>query len=128
MLSTPQALLDEGYKARRENRTVDAKAHFAAALEMSRKAGDRVLVARSLAGLGQIERDLGNLDAARKHYQDAAGFHRALGDPLSVAHALRHAGDILRKLKKTDQAAVCYVEAVAMKIIPLTQGCPRWED
>jgi len=114
MTSTPQTLLDEGNQARRAGQTADARMHFAAALEMSRNAGDRALVARSLAGLGQVERDLGNLDAARKHYQDAAGFHRALGDVLSLAHALRHAGDILRKMKNTDQAAPCYTEALAI--------------
>ena len=114
MTSTPQTLLDEGYKARREGRRDDARTHFGAVLEMSREAGDRALVARSLAGLGQIERDLGNLDTARKHYQDAAGFHRALGDVLSLAHALRHAGDILRKMKKTDQAGSYYAEALAI--------------
>jgi len=112
MQSTPQTLLEQGYQARRENRLADAKSHFGAALDSSRKAGDRAFVARSLAGLGQIERDLGNLDLARKHYQDAAGFHRALGDERSLAHTLRHAGDILRKLKRTDQAAPCYTEAL----------------
>lgn len=114
MQSTPQTLLDQGFQARKDNRLADAKSHFGAALDLARHAGDRSLVARSLAGLGQIERDLGNLDQARKHYQDAAGFHRALGDQLGLAHALRHAGDILRKLRQTDQAAPCYTEALAI--------------
>jgi len=114
MTSTPQTLLDEGYQARRDGRSADARTHFGAALETAREAGDRALVARSLAGLGQAERDLGNLDAARKHYQDAAGFYRALGEHLSLAHAMRHAGDILRKLKKTDQAGSYYTEALGI--------------
>ncbi|MGD0631684.1 MAG: tetratricopeptide repeat protein [Terracidiphilus sp.] len=109
-----KTLLELGYRASRERRLAEAKAHFAKAVEQSRKAGEKTWLAPSLVGLGKIERDLQESDAALKHYQDAVQVYRTLDEPLALAHTIRHVGDILRNRKQLDLAAPCYVEALAI--------------
>jgi hypothetical protein len=46
----------QGYQARREDRLVEAKTHFAEAVDLCRKADTQAMLARSLTGLGQIGR------------------------------------------------------------------------
>lgn len=69
-------------------------------------------MARALTRLGQIERDLGNREAARAHYQEAVSIYRTEGDVLGLAHALRHLGDIQHDTGRPDLAAPCYEEAL----------------
>lgn len=99
----PKTLLELGYRASRERRLAEAKAHFAEAVEQSRKAGEKTWLAPSLVGLGKIERDLQESDAALKHYQDAVQVYRTLDEPLALAHTIRHVGDILRNRKQLDR-------------------------
>jgi tetratricopeptide (TPR) repeat protein len=107
-----EALLKQGYQARRENRLAEAKAHFAEAAELSREADERAMLARAITGLGQIESDLHETSAALAHYEDAVAIYRTLSDPLALAHAVRHVGDILRRQGQSDLAAPCYIEAL----------------
>jgi len=109
---TPTKLLEQGFQARREHRLADAKDYFAEAIGLCCKDDDRALLARALMGLGQIERDLHNLDAALRRYQEAVDLYRTLGDPLILAHAVRHVGDILRNRGQLREADLSYREAI----------------
>jgi tetratricopeptide (TPR) repeat protein len=112
MSSTTEALLTEGHQARREHRLEDAKRIFAEAVEAARSSKDRPTLAEALAGLGQIERDLGGIDAARQHYEEAVVVCRATGDSQKLAHMVRHLGDILREEERWLPAQTCYEEAL----------------
>src|SRR5271165_6268052 len=112
MCPTPEMLLKQGYEARREHRLAEAKDSFAEAVDLCRGASDQVMLARALTGLGQIERDLHETDAALKRYEDAVALYRTLDEPLLLAHTVRHVGDILRGQKKLELAAPCYKEAL----------------
>jgi uncharacterized protein HemY len=90
MSNTPDTLIRLGYEARREERLEDAKRLFAEAVEFCRGAADQALLARSLTGLGQIERDLKHDAPALHHYKEAAEIYRRLPDALRVAHTIRH--------------------------------------
>jgi tetratricopeptide (TPR) repeat protein len=109
---TTESLLNQGYQARREHRLEDARSLFETAVLKCLRIGSEPLLARSLTGLGQIERDLGDLDAALKHYQEAAQILRTLDDPLALAHTVRHVGDIQRNRRQFEAALPCYVEAL----------------
>jgi tetratricopeptide (TPR) repeat protein len=114
MAPTPSTLIEQGYQARRENRLADAGQHFLEAVRLCRGGDDRILLARALTGLGQIERDLGRLHPALEHYSEAAGLFR-IGDlPLVLAHTVRHVGDILRNQRELALAAPHYEEALAI--------------
>ena len=107
-----ETLLKEGYQARREDRLAEAKGCFTQAVDLSRTANDEAMLAKALVGLGQIERDLHETDAALRHYEDAVAICRKFDDPLSLAHTVRHVGDILRNQERLELAAPCYEEAL----------------
>ena len=109
---TTESLLHQGYQARREHRPEDAKSLFETAVLKCRRIANQPLLAQSLIGLGQIERDLQNLDAALGFYEQAVHILRTLCDPLALAHTVRHVGDIQRNRRQLDRAAPCYVEAL----------------
>jgi tetratricopeptide (TPR) repeat protein len=99
-------------QARKEHRLADAKRDLMAAVDLCRKAGTPVELARALTGLGQIERDLQEIEAARDHYEEAVAIYRAEGDALKLAHAIRHLGDIHRNEGHRELAEPCYREAL----------------
>jgi tetratricopeptide (TPR) repeat protein len=68
----------------------------------------------ALSGLGQIERDRGNLDTAQRNYADALTNCRSYGDPLLTAHTARHLGDIYRENRLAEQAEPLLTEAIAV--------------
>ena len=90
----------------------DAKQIFTEVVAQCRKADDRKTLARALTGLGQIERDLHNGDAARQSYEEAVIIYRSLDDPLRLAHTVRHVGDILQHEGQPELAEPCYKEAL----------------
>jgi tetratricopeptide (TPR) repeat protein len=114
MSNAPDTLITSGYKARRAGRLADANQLFAEAVELCRRTADQELLARSLTGLGQIERDLKNDVQALQHYKEAASIYRSLPDPLRFAHTIRHVGDILRHEGSLEQARPCYEEALTV--------------
>jgi len=114
MSNAPDALIALGYEARRKGKLEDAKQFFARAVKSCRDAADQALLARSLTGLGQIERDLNNNLHALQHYKETARIYRSLPDPLRFAHSIRHVGDILRNEGSIEEARPCYEEALAI--------------
>jgi tetratricopeptide (TPR) repeat protein len=109
-----ESLLRQGYQARRDRRSADARTAFTGAVDLARQDEDRPLLAQSLTGLGQILRDLGETPSALAHYQQAVSILHGLPDPLRYAHALRHVGDIARELNQLSLAQSSYEEALAI--------------
>jgi tetratricopeptide (TPR) repeat protein len=109
-------LSDELYrragKARAENRPDDARRDLIDAVALCRETGEALDLAKALTGLGQIERDLHNNDAAIRNYEEAVDIYRANADVLKLAHCIRHLGDIYRNQKRADLAEPCYREAL----------------
>ena len=107
-----ETLLMQGHQARREHRLDDAKGIFAEAVELVCSSKDRLALAEALAGLGQIERDLGEVDAALLHYREAEAVYQQLDEPLRYAHTVRHIADLLRGSWQFGAAAAPYREAL----------------
>jgi tetratricopeptide (TPR) repeat protein len=114
MTPTPDELIRSGYQARREGRLADARAVFSESVDLCRAGRDQRLLANSLVGLGQIERDLKNTAAALQHYRDAVEIYRRAGHPLRLAHTIRHLADILRGDGVLDLAKPLYEEALSI--------------
>ena len=106
--------LEDAARARHENRLDDAYRAYTQAVPVLRDSHDRLGLIRALKGLGQIERDRGNVVAALANYEEATGLARQENDPLLLAHTVRHVGDILRHLARTAGAENCYTEALAL--------------
>ena len=64
--------------------------------------------------LGQLERDLGRLQAAGDSYREAVKEARAAGEPIRIAHALRHLADVEREQGQVDSAVCSATEAVEL--------------
>jgi tetratricopeptide (TPR) repeat protein len=107
-------LLNNAAHARREHRPADAKRDLVEAVQLTRKRQDQIDLARALTALGQIERDLGNGDAALQHYEEAAVIYRSGSDSLRLAHTIRHVADILQDEGRLEQAEPLYREALAL--------------
>src|SRR3984885_9141666 len=111
MDETFRELFARGYKARREGHIADSRAIFIKAVRSAAEEGDRPSLAEALCGLGQAERDIGNLEAARLHYAGAAVLYRQIGPPARLAYALRHEADLLREICLPAEAEPLYLEA-----------------
>ena len=111
MAETFQEQFARGYQARREDRLADSRAIFLKAVRSAAEEGDRPSLAEALCGLGQAERGIGNLEAARHHYAGAAVLYRQIGPPERLAYAIRHEADILRESSLPAEAEPLYLEA-----------------
>ncbi len=111
MSETFQEQFAKGYQARREGRAADSRAIFFKAVRSAAEEGDRADLAEALCGLGQAERDIGNLPASRHHYQSAAVLYRQIGPPERLAFALRHEAGIAGELGLPAEAEPLYLEA-----------------
>jgi tetratricopeptide (TPR) repeat protein len=114
MTAAALTLLWRAHQARRENRLADAQRDLAEAVTICRRQDEAADLAFALQRLGQVERDLRHLDAARAHYEEAAAIHRRRGSVLGLAHAVRHIGDIHQDAGRWDLAEPCYDEALAL--------------
>jgi len=112
MTSTPEALLVQGFQARKEHRLADAWQNFSDAADAARRENSALPLAQALTQLGYLARNRHEVDAARMHYEEAAAVYRTLDDPLRLAHTVRHVGDILREDKQLEPAGPCYREAL----------------
>jgi tetratricopeptide (TPR) repeat protein len=109
-----QRLMEQAAQARREGRLADAKRGWTEAVSLCRHTGPRHDLIIALKGLGQIERDLQNGDAALPLYEEAVTLSRVAGEPLLLAHTIRHLGDIHLDAERLELAERCYDEAVAL--------------
>ena len=109
---TPETLLEQGRKEKREHRLEYARSLFRMAIRESRKSDNQALRATLYEELGYVERNLRDLESSQKHYCQASEIFRSLGNPLKTAHTVRHAADILREQKKPDLAAALYAESL----------------
>jgi tetratricopeptide (TPR) repeat protein len=100
-----------GYEARKEGRIADSRAIFIKCVRSAAEDGDRPSLAEALCGLGQADRDIGNLEAARLHYAGAAVLYREIGPPARLAYAIRHEADLLREESRPAEAEPLYLEA-----------------
>ena len=114
MDETFQELFARGYKARREGRIADSRAIFIKGVRSAAEEGDRPSLAEALCGLGQAERDIGNLEAARLHYAGAATLYREIGPPERLAYAIRHEADVLRVESRPLESEPLYLEAASI--------------
>jgi tetratricopeptide (TPR) repeat protein len=113
-LVSPEELIRSGYQARREGRLAEAREIFSQAVELCRRNTDQHSLASSLVGLGQIERDLKNAQAALQCYREAIEIYRRDARPLTLAHTIRHLADILRGEGDLASARPLYEEALSI--------------
>jgi tetratricopeptide (TPR) repeat protein len=115
MADSPEQLIADGYHAAYTLRQpLNAKNIFVKAITAAQDAGNRALLAQAVTGLGKIERDLHETDAARAHYEEAVVILRTLDDPLRLAHTIRHVGDILFDQGRFQPAIPYYEESLAI--------------
>ncbi|MGC2764437.1 MAG: tetratricopeptide repeat protein [Candidatus Acidiferrum sp.] len=107
-------LANEAAQARRENRVSDARRYWTEAVQLCRQSGNKKELIQALKGSGQIERDMGNNDAALPFYEQAVALCREEHDPQSLAHTVRHLGDVYRSAGQLDLAEPCYSEALTI--------------
>jgi tetratricopeptide (TPR) repeat protein len=107
-------LLWRAGQLRRDNRLTEARRELTQAVDICRTAAVSTDLAFALTRLGQIERDLHNLDAAQRLYEEAAGIFRREGKTLRLAHTIRHVGDIHQDAGRAHLAGPCYDEALAL--------------
>ena len=112
VLRTPESLLEQALKEKREHRLQYARNLFRMALRLSRKSDDLVLRATLYEELAYVDRNLRDLETSQRHYRQASEIYRGLDNPLKTAHTVRHVADILREQMKTDEAAPLYAESI----------------
>ena len=114
MTAASLTLLWRAHQARRENRLADARRDLVDAVAICRREQVASDLAFAVKRLGQIERDLGNLDAALALYEEAAAIYRERDDALNLAHTIRHVGDIHHDRGRGGPAERCYDEALTL--------------
>jgi len=97
-----------------DNRLETVRSELATAVARLRAAVPGEPLGLALRDLGEVERKLGNRDAARASYEESVAILRAHGSPSRLAHTLRHLGDVYRETRHTDRARACYDEALAL--------------
>lgn len=121
MPSQINTLLEQALEARREALQAQTQDKFEKAKrilliveEICRESTNDADLVRTLKALGQIERDLGNPEAALALYEEVIAILRGESDMMAVAHAIRHVGDIQRGLGRLETAESHYREALAI--------------
>lgn len=112
MSSQINTLLEKALEARREDRPEVARRALLEAKKICRSSGTKAELARTLKALGQIERDLGQSEAALLLYQEAVAIYRSEPDALALAHTIRHVADIQQDLGRNLLAEPDYREAL----------------
>ena len=70
--------------------------------------------AQAIHLLANVERDLGDLDAARSLWEEAVQLLRGTDDALQLAHKVRHLGDLHRQVGRLADAEACFAEALEL--------------
>ena len=106
-------LMSEANRLRFE-RPLEAREFYSKAVCLCRERGSQSMLIKSLKGLGQIERDLGNTLEALALYEEAAQICRVEDDLILLAHTVRHIADINQDLGRADLAEPSYLEALSI--------------
>lgn len=114
MTEAIEKLLMQAAQARREKRSPDARRDLLQAVAQARTGNDPSELARTVSGLGQIERDMGRPEAALALYQEAAEIYRQHRNLLKLAHTVRHVGDIHQDAGRPAKAEPFFHEALAI--------------
>jgi tetratricopeptide (TPR) repeat protein len=104
-------LLEEGYRAQRENRLADSRAIFLDCVRKASLDSDRSSLAEAFIGLAEAENSIGNCPAALHHYANAALLYREILQPKKLASALEHQATLLVQSKQPQEAKPLYLEA-----------------
>jgi tetratricopeptide (TPR) repeat protein len=83
-------------------------------MDAANQTGDRTGTANTLKSLGDLERRLGNLDAARRHYDAALPLYEAEQARLGRANTLMSLGDLESRLGNLDAARRHYDAALQL--------------
>lgn len=92
----------------------EAERHYESALPILRGIDDQRSVGVTLAQLGKLAWQRGDLAEAGKRYQEALATFRALGEPLMERNAWGQLGAVALAAKVWDEAEHCYREAVRL--------------
>jgi tetratricopeptide (TPR) repeat protein len=105
-------LVERATCAQREHRFADARRDWTTVVEQLRQENAEDTLARALRALGEVERKMHDVDAARRHYEEAVILSRRWSDPLTFAHTVRHLGDVCYEAGQPQLADACYREAL----------------
>lgn len=99
--------------ARAEGRRMDARNAYAQAAALSREGGHAMLQAHALRHLSEIDRQMGQADAALAHADQALALYRAHGggEGVDLPNALRLKALALDALRRCDAAVTAWTEA-----------------
>jgi len=92
-----------------------AQVLYEESLALSQSLGDTAGIARSLQGLGWVERHRGNLTAARRLSEEALALWREVGDKERVASTLRLLGLLHDLQGEPERARTLYEESLALR-------------
>jgi tetratricopeptide (TPR) repeat protein len=114
MSEDAHTLIQRGHAERRDERPEDARQSFSDAVAAARAAGNDTDLVLALKGLGQVERDLGDIERAIALYEEAAELCLANEDLGGLAHTLRHLGDLQQDAGAWTQADEYYQQALGL--------------
>jgi tetratricopeptide (TPR) repeat protein len=114
MSEDAHTLIQRGHAERRADRPEDARRSFTDAVAAAREAGNDNDLVLALKGLGQVERDIGELERALALYEEAAELCLANEDLGGLAHTLRHLGDIHQDAVAWSKADEYYEQALGL--------------
>jgi predicted ATPase/tetratricopeptide (TPR) repeat protein len=109
-----QALELRARLRRATGRLADARQDLDSALDLARKAKDRVLEARALANLGTLAVDVGDLNEGRHHYDAALALLRAAGERRIEGRCIGFYGLLHEEADDLDAAARDYEAAITI--------------
>ena len=92
----------------------EALKDYQAALEISRRIGDRRGAAVTLRNLAMIERDLGRLDEGIRSAAEALDISREFGDKGGLANGYSELGDIYQSAGRPEDALKAYQESLKL--------------
>ncbi len=97
-----------------EGRTPEARAQFAAAMQIARELGDPDSECRAINGLGSIAIAEGRIEEARAHYERALDLARATGDRRMQGNLLGNLGIVHTEAGRLDEAVAWSEQALAL--------------
>ncbi len=108
-------LLALGHLSSRHGEHNAAERYFSRAVELSREAGERLLLTNSLMGLGQALANLGEYEHAIQAFQECISISEELGDKVNVARALGGLGRVMSRQGDFAQAIAWHEKALVIR-------------